>query len=187
MKRRAISLLLLICVLTASAFLPKPVYAAVDEPYTPDLSAEEAFMRLTIYSGTGVDITPTDSYYIQDTSGNETIVCVEFVHGDDVSGFGLIDLVDYVVTMYALDADIPFEKQDTVICGGVLDFAVLNDDGTTATILGSEKTVPASMLYDTAREGVTVAPQSKREEIIEAMEAALADDKQLRSTEADES
>lgn len=176
MKRRIIFLVLLVCILTAFAALSKPVHAAKDEFRTPDFSTEEEFMRLTIYSGTGVEITPTESYYIQDTSGNETIVCIEFSHSDGVSGFGLIDLVDYTVTMIALDAEVPFDKNDTVIYGGVLSFAVLNDDEATATVLGSEKTVPASKLYDSAREEAVVTPQSQRTAIIEAMDAALATD-----------
>lgn len=186
MKKRLITMLLLICIITSFATFAKPVCATENTMSTSVLSAEEDFLRLTILSASGVEITPTESYYLQDTSGNETIVCVEFTHNDGVSGFGLIDLVDYAVTMYALDADVPFDENDTVIYGGVLDFAILNDDGNTATVFGSDAIVPASTLYDSERDGAVVTPQSERAEIIESMEAALVDDKQMRATEPTE-
>ena len=59
-------------------------------------------MVYTINQNSGVQVTPIESYLVYDVSGNPTYVCVEFIY-NNISGFGLIDLVNFNVIMYTLD------------------------------------------------------------------------------------
>lgn len=83
--------------------------------------------------------------------------------------------------MYALDATVPFTRTDTIVYNGYLLFATINQDNT-ATILDSNTEIAKDELYDTSRNGLTLATESMKAEKIQR-ESGLAEATYARSSE----
>ena len=119
-------------------------------------------MVYTINQNSGVQVTPIESYLVYDVSGNPTYVCVEFIY-NNISGFGLIDLVNFNVIMYTLDGKPFFTSGDTVLYNGVMDFAIIDQNSGTAVICGNNEQVDLSTLMNDSRSGLTVMSSLDRE------------------------
>ena len=145
--------------------------------------SEKELVKLTIRASSEVDVTPTEAYTLLDTSGNLTIVCVEFVCSDGKIGFALVDLTEYSVTMYALDAVIPFDADDKVICDGVLGFAVINENSDFATVLGTNTVIPTASLYNDSRENLATVTDSQKNEILNALQERCLANAKTRATD----
>ena len=124
---------------------------------------DRSYMAMVIHNNSNVEINPTDSYQLEDVSGNQTFTCIEFDVSGGTKGFGIIDLSSYEVVMYALDATIPFSSYERVVYDGSIGFAVINHDNT-ATILNSGMTIPASKLYNSSRERLPLASEIVKDE-----------------------
>lgn len=130
------------------------------------LDIDEEFVYCKILEYHGIEITPTVSYYLYDTSGNATYTCVEFIHADNIPGYAIIDLCSYELTIYSLENEPVFEESDSVIYSGFLDAAVIQEDGKTATDLLTEEEVDIAILQSTSRDGLNVTSISERERLI---------------------
>lgn len=130
----------------------------------------DEYVRLLILSEQGIEITPTISYNLLDTSGRETYCCVEFSHSEGKVGYAIIDLTDYSVVMYSIYNLPPFSSEDTIICGGILNFAVVEDNESIATIIGADIQVPTNGLFNNERDGLEVLSIEDRGAIIKELE-----------------
>lgn len=129
--------------------------------------AEEEYVCALILSEQGIEVYPTDSYLLMDTSGKETFCCVEFSHSDNRPGYAVIDLTDYRVVMYSMSKLPPFNSTDNVICGGTLNFAVVEENTSTATIIGNNKQVPMKELLSAERDDLDILSIDNRRAITE--------------------
>lgn len=162
MKKRFVLFLLIICLCFSLAI---PSYALTATNEKQSYITEETLMEYTIEQNSGVQVTPVKSYPVYDVSGNPTYVCVEFIHSN-ISGFGLIDLVNFTVVMYTLDGNPFFTSEDTVLYNGVMDFAIINQNSNTAIICGNNEQVATSTLMNDSRAGLTVMPSLDREQCL---------------------
>ncbi len=178
MKKRFISLLIIFC-LCYSLVIPSYAITAINEAQSND--TEETLMVYTIEQNSGVHVIPIISYPVYDVSGKQTYVCVEFIH-DNIKGFGLIDLVDFSVTMYALDGKPMFTKDDIVLYNGIIDFAIIDQNSHTATICGTDEQVSTNMLINDSRSGLSVMPSLDREYYLNSLCATFST-KQIRTTD----
>lgn len=177
MKRQITSIILALCLclgLVSTAF-------AAENTADKDRLTDADYMALVILNNSNVKVTPTDAYKILDVSGNDSYTCVEFDVSSGAKGFGIIDLSTYDVVMYALDATVPFTRTDTIVYNGYLRFATINQDNT-ATILDSNTEIAKDELYDTSRNGLTLATESMKAEKIQR-ESGLAEATYARSSE----
>lgn len=126
---------------------------------------EEEYIKAYILANHGISVSPTSSYKLLDQSGNETFSCVEFSHGDNQTGYAIVDLSSYDIIMYSLAKLPPFNQNDIVVCGGILNIAVMNDDST-ATLIGSNKQIDTFDLFDNSRDSVDVLSEADRQELI---------------------
>lgn len=171
--KKILSFILVLCLclcVVPSAF-------AADNTVVKGHPSDADYMAMVILNNSNVEVTPTDTYELLDVSGNQSYVCVEFDVPGGAKGFGVIDLYTYDVVMYALDAIMPFTRNDTIIYNGALRFAAVNEDDT-ATILDSNTNISQDELYDTSREGLTLVTESfkaekanREKELIEATRA----------------
>lgn len=159
------SVVVLVCLFS---FLAVNSSATSNTNYT-----EEEYVRALILSEQGIEVIPTNSYLLMDTSGEKTFCCVEFSHSDDKPGYAVIDLTDYKVIMYSMSKLPPFNSTDTVICGGTLNFAVVEEETSVATIIGDDKQVAMEELLSTERDNLSVLSVDNRMAITEEISKNL--------------
>ncbi len=169
MTKRILALFLFACLCLSFA---TTAFAAEIKDSIPASASDEEYMSLTIFQNSGIRITPTASYTILDISGNPTYVCVEFIHSGAVRGFGLIDLTTYSVTMFALDAIVPFDSNNVIVSDGVLNFAVVDIGTNTATDTRTNEVISLNTLLDNSRVGLPIIPPEQRTAIVNRLKSA---------------
>ena len=143
---------------------------------------DEEFVSAEIMRNHGILISPTASYQLLDTSGNPTYTCVEFAYDNNSRvGYGIVDLCSYDLVIYSIDKLPPFEGTDLVVYSGILDFAIIQDDGETAVDLYTQDTVDVESIWSNERDNLSVKSVSDRENIVNSISA----DAITRSTETE--
>ena len=141
---------------------------------------DEEFVSAEIMRNHGMLISPAASYQLQDTSGNPTYTCVEFSYDNNSRvGYGIVDLCSYDLVLYSIDKLPPFEGTDLVVYSGILDFAIIQDDGETAVDLYTQDTVDVESIWSNERDNLSVKSVSDRENIVNS----ISSDAITRSTE----
>ena len=178
MKKKIIGVLSALCITSLNSLNVYAMGNYIDQSSNTD----SEFLRNEIRVNAGVCIHPTKEYKLFDISGNPTYKCVEFTNQDGKTGFGVIDLTTYKVIMYALDATIPFDDSDVVICGGPLCFAVVDTKSNRATDPLTGTSILLSDLLNNTRAHLSVV--SENEKIIELNEVCCDNDLSAYATAA---
>lgn len=158
MKKKIIGVLSALCITSLNSI---NVYA-MGNYIEQSCNTDSEYLRNVIQVNAGVYVKPIKEYKLFDISGNPTYKCVEFSNQDGRNGFGVIDLTTYEVIMYALDATIPFDDSDVVICGGPLCFAVVDTKSKRATDPLTGTSILLSDLLNNTRSHLSIVSEHEK-------------------------
>lgn len=130
------------------------------------LSIDKDLVVSKIRENHGFVVTPTDAYYLFDTSGNPTYSCVEFSCPNGNDGYAIIDLSTYDLTLYSIEMRPPFNHNNKVIYSGLLDFAIVQNDNAHVFDVNSERTIDINAVKSSTRDNVVVLDPKTREAIV---------------------